>query len=170
MERTTACELSGLPNTIRWFTHLADPRSDTDRQGRGRGESVLEALLDNQALCAQTGADDHPSFVVEVAEDHLETLPNFSESVCHRRTSLLECDICSPGRRRVRGLDRFRLNVVGSGDQNDNISILAVGMLVKPCVIAMQDTGPLTYLTPAPDSEVVCEHAVCDPSDIVVNS
>ena len=146
LERTTACELSGLPNTIRWFTHLADPRSDTDRRPRRRGESVLETLLHDQALCAQTCADDHPSLVVEVAEDHLQTLPHFSESICYRRPGLLECDICGPSRRRVRGLDGLGLDVVGPRDQNDNISILVVGMFYESSVIAMEDTGSRTLL------------------------
>lgn len=127
LERTTACELSGLPNTIRWFTHLADPWSG--RQPRRRDENVLEALLHDQALCAQTCADDHPSFVVEIAENHLQPLSDLSKRVRYRGAGLLECDICSAGGRRICGLDRLGFDVVGPRDKNDNIAILTVNLL-----------------------------------------
>lgn len=43
--------------------------------------SLLEALLNNEALCGYGAAHDHPALVVEVAQDDLHAAPDFSEGM-----------------------------------------------------------------------------------------
>ena len=41
-------------------------------------QNILQAFLNNSPLRAQRRADDHPSFMVEIAQNDLHTLSDFS--------------------------------------------------------------------------------------------
>lgn len=43
--------------------------------------SLLETLLDNQALCSYGTAHNHPALVIEVAQDQSHPFPDVSEGV-----------------------------------------------------------------------------------------
>ena len=67
----------------------------------------LEALLHRQSQTRRHAAHDHPPFVVEVAHDDLETQVLLPKQVLNRHLHVLEDDIRSTRRSRVRSLDQL---------------------------------------------------------------
>ena len=107
----------------------------------GEQYDILETLLHNEPLRAQTHGKDQPPFVVEVAEDDGHPLTLLAERIRHRYTDLIERHECRPCRRGVRGLDWLGGKLVTS--RYEDHSVPALGL--------------------ASDSKVIRERAVRDP-------
>jgi hypothetical protein len=67
---------------------------------------ILEELLHDEALRAQTHGNDRPSFMVELVEDDAHPLALLSKRVRHRHTDLVERHERRTRRSGIRGLDR----------------------------------------------------------------
>lgn len=106
-----------------------------------RQYDILETLLHNEALRAQTHGEDHPSFVVEVAEDNGHPLTLLAERVRHWHTDLVERHERRARRSGVRGLDRLGGKLVTARHEDDGVPALGL----------------------AADGEVIRERAVRDP-------
>jgi hypothetical protein len=81
--RMTACEVSGFPKTIRCDAHLAGENKQPNIVLHTFSGliSLLETLFNNQTLCSDRAAHDHPALVVEVAQDDLHAFSDLSEGV-----------------------------------------------------------------------------------------
>ena len=68
---------------------------------------ILETLLHDEPLRAQTHRNYRPSFVVEVVEDDAHSLTLLAKRIRHWHTDLVECNERRARRSGVRSLDRL---------------------------------------------------------------
>ena len=101
----------------------------------------LERLLDHEAHVADRRARHGPPLVVEVAQDHVDTLVLLAQQVLDGHLDVVKGDVGRAGRRGVRGLDGLGLDTLAALDEEHAQALAGVDA----------------------DDEVVGEDAVGDP-------
>ncbi len=105
-------------------------------EGRQRNKCYeLETLLNDEALGAQTHGKNHPSFVVEVAQDDGHALTLLAERVRHWHADLVERHERRPCSGGVRSLDRFGGNFVTARYKNDGVPAIGLAADGDPSIV-----------------------------------
>jgi hypothetical protein len=122
-ERTTACELRGLPNTFLWFTHLPKKGAQNPFEWE-KNPSILETFIHHRSLSGNGTSGHAPSLMIEIAQDDLKTAIRWSKDVLGGHTHVVEGNVrrCCSGT--VTCLDRFGFNAFTTLDEKDDISFL----------------------------------------------